>query len=416
MVARNAVGRTFMEAPPQVNLRRWCSPDQNLSIASKRVATVGKLSEADCEIHLVALTGEQLWERGLRLYEMEEYGDAEAAFRAGLDLDPLSPLLHSYLALCLCQQGLPEAAERSARRAVALDESFSGGFYALGLISLVNDKPRLALDALERCLELSPQNVRALSLTAQALLHTEQWQPALARALEALALDEDCVEAIEAYAIAQRALGEFGTAQELLLRYLAAHPGELAVVEQLGWVALELSDWGVALDCFWRAKIPEGVLETQRRQLPLFQWLMRTPRWLPTLAFLSGIGFCYLYPPLILPALGVGFVLVSLRPACNALLWWRRAPVAAVEKAECLSCAFFGLLACCAGLAGKAFLSGILVMAALGCQTGRTPALLMVAGMLGLAWGSLWHPELWGYFNIAFLPVIFLLTLIRWRE
>lgn len=331
-------------------------------------------------------------------------------------MEPSSPQLHSYLALCLCQQGFLESAERSARRAVDLEETFSGGWYALGLVSLASDKPRLALESLQRCLELSQHHVPALCLTAQVLLYTEQWEPALSRALEALHLDGNCVEAMEVYAVAQRQLGEFEAAQELLLRFVSSHPDELSVVEQLGWVALEQSNWGVALDCFWRAQVKEGVLETQRRQLPVFQWLERIPRWLPSLCLLAGLGVCYFYPGLIVPTLGLGFAVVSLRPACNALLWWRRAPMGLVEKAECLTCATFAILALSAVLAGKAFLSGIMVMSAFRCKAALTPALLLVAGMLGLAWGSLSYPELWNYFNIAFLPVIFLLTLISWRE
>lgn len=291
------------------------------------------------------MTLEQLFERARHLYELKEYGDAEAAVRAGLDLGPDFAPFHAILAMCLYFRGEWDMAEASGLRAVQLDPEFDRGYYALGVIFLSQDKPRLALQALERCLELAPQDVLAHAMTAHVLLYTEQWKPALARALEALSLDEDCTPAMEAYAVAQRALGEFAAAEELLVRFTTAHPNELGVVEQLGWVALERSNWGVALDCFGRAEVKEGMLETRRRQMPLYQWLSRFPWWFRLIAFWAGLGLCYFYPILVSPMLGLGFGLVSLRPLSSGYLWWRKVPLSRLEKAEFLICLGLGLVA-----------------------------------------------------------------------
>jgi Tfp pilus assembly protein PilF len=359
------------------------------------------------------LTVEQLWERGLRLYEMRQYGDAEVALRAALDLSPRSAILHSYLSLCLCQRGELAEAERSARRAVRFEPSCPGSHYALGVVSLHSDKPRLALEALERCIALDPKNQQALVLTAQVLLHTEQWEPALARAVEALSLDEDAVGAVEAYAVAQRALGDLEAAEGMLSRFLARHPDALEVQEQLGWVALDQQNWAVALDSFQRSGATEGVLETLRRQLPLYAWLVRVPRWLPWLALYAAFGLCYLYPFLALPLLGLGFFFVCLRPACNAVLWWRRAPLGPLERWECVTCAVFALLALTGVYSGRACVSGLLLMTGMGCHVGRVVAWSLSFAMVALAWGSLWSDGLWECFEIALFPVILLLGWIR---
>lgn len=361
------------------------------------------------------MTFEQIYERASQLYELKEYGDSEAATRAGLDLAPgFAPFYH-ILALCLYHREEWEAAEAAGLRAVALDPELHRGYYSLGLIYLSQDKPRLALQALDNCLRLAPEDALAHALTARVLLYTEQWQPALARALEALALDEHCGLAMNAYAEAQLALGEPEAAEELLVRFAAIHPEDLDVAEKLGWVALEQRNWGVALDCFALAGVKEGIFETMRRQLPLYRWLRWVPRWLPLAAALAGVGIGEIYPGYSLLMLATAFAFMALRPSCNGYLWWRKAPVGWVERSEFVVCALAGLIALSGGNAGRAFISGLLVLFALDCGEARPYAALLVAAMLSLVWGSMWEPILWLYFNRALFPVIFLLVLLRWR-
>ena len=364
-------------------------------------------------------------ELGEALYERMQYGDAEAAFRAALDAEPGHLVAQAYVALCLCHRQETTEAERTARQAVAWDDEFAWGHYVLGYVLMLQDKPRLALRSVERSLELNPSSPLAHALSSHLLSYVHKWEPALARAAEARALDPECSLGALAYAVAQRGLKDYEAAEECLIQYLMIHPDDPEVLEQLGWISLDQDKPRLALESFQRAKVHEGIMEARRRHYRAYRWLTRSPRWMRGLSLLLGLILGYLFPVLLLPLFTLGSALCSVRPLCNGLLWTRGQRLNWTERAETFSVLLFLTLAgvsAVAGfrgaepgeiLAGHALIANVLMLGALGCESGppRNSALLLVAGMLYLDWGGLWHPQWWQFWDTAFVPVVFMLTL-----
>ncbi len=358
---------------------------------------------------------------GLELFELEEFGDAEAAFRAAIDQDPSSGRAHAYLALCLYQRNELVAAEHTALHGINLDPDLGWAHYVLGVILMVTDRPRLALQSVERSLEFDSDEPLAYCLAASLYLDMERYEPALTRAAEALALAPDSALAVRLYSLAQRGLKDPLAAEQSLLQFLAKHPEEPEVWQQLGWVALELDDLNLAQEAFAKAGHRHGLNEAKRRGFPLYRWAASRPAWVPWLAFAMGFGLCLKFHELMLPFLMFGTVFWVLKPLCNLFLWIDRARLSWREQMESLlmlAMLAFGVYAHLQF--GRPFLeysllTALLTFRALNCEPGYGVGLgfLLTVAYLYLLWGGISNPTLRQFEQAATLPVLFMLILLH---
>lgn len=361
---------------------------------------------------------------GLELYELEEFGDAEAAFRAAIDRNPDSGRAHAYLALCLYHRHELAAAEQTALHSINLDPDLGWAHYVLGFILMVTDRPRLALQSVERSLELDPDEPMAYSLAASLYLEMERYEPALARATEGLAIAPDSALAVRVYSLAQRALKDPLAAEQRLLQFLAKCPEEPEVWQQLGWVALELDDLNLAEEAFRKAGHRHGLNEAKRRRFPLYRWAATRPAWVPWLAFALGLGLCLAEHALLLPFFLFATLFWVLKPLCNTFLWIGRAQLSWREQAEAVL--MLGILAF--GAYGQfqfgrpyleySLLTAILTFRALNCEPGHGVRLgfLLTLGYLYLLWGGIANPTLRQFESAAWFPMLFMLILLHRRS
>jgi Flp pilus assembly protein TadD len=95
--------------------------------------------------------------RGLALFRLGRYAEAEAAFARAVELAPQNPLYWSNLAGALRDQDkLGEAERLLLDEALRLDPELGVAHFNLGLVYLKADRPDLAARALSRALELLP--------------------------------------------------------------------------------------------------------------------------------------------------------------------------------------------------------------------------------------------------------------------
>ncbi|HEX2099661.1 MAG TPA: tetratricopeptide repeat protein [Candidatus Synoicihabitans sp.] len=95
---------------------------------------------------------------GLTLARAERTRDAEAAFRAGIALDPQLPELHYNYAALLAQRAAWDDAAAAFERFVALAPAQTTGYLALGQVRLAQQRPDAARAAWARGLAIAQQH------------------------------------------------------------------------------------------------------------------------------------------------------------------------------------------------------------------------------------------------------------------
>jgi tetratricopeptide (TPR) repeat protein len=152
------------------------------------------------------------------------------AFAAPAPAQEAAPLDSAYLYSVSLLEGLRGHWQRSTALLKLAAESDTGSAYLREeLVQRFQDlgmDPK-AVQTLERAAQAAPQDLQAQLRLAQAYLARQQWEPAKAAYLKALALapgDEEILRALGALALAR---GEDAEALDWLNRCLEAHPGSL---------------------------------------------------------------------------------------------------------------------------------------------------------------------------------------------
>ena len=206
--------------------------------------------------------------RGLALFHLGRYEEAEAAFARAAELELDNALYWSNLAGALRAQGRLQEAER-----ILLDEALPRdpllwvAHFNLGLVYLEVDRPDLAREALQRGLALAPPPERpevqaALAQTedpvrwlrlADLLLAHDEPQKALNALDEAERLGVNPQDVAIGRSSALIAIGELETAEALLQEMLAAGVEDARIYNNLGLVALQRGENERARDYFQQA-------------------------------------------------------------------------------------------------------------------------------------------------------------------
>jgi len=206
--------------------------------------------------------------RGLALFHLGRYEEAEAAFARAVELAPDNALYWSNRAGALRAQGRLQEAERLLLdQALPRDPALWMTHLNLGLVYLQADRPDLARQALHRALALAPppeqggvqatlaqtdDQARWLRLS-DLLLSNGEPEGALQALEQAEALGATPVDVVVGRSAALIALGRLEEAEALLQAALPGASQDARLYNNLGLVARQRGDTATARSFFERA-------------------------------------------------------------------------------------------------------------------------------------------------------------------
>jgi tetratricopeptide (TPR) repeat protein len=232
-----------------------------------------------------------LFQRGMALYDLRQYPEAEAQLRRALAHSPQHALAHAYLALSLLNQSTAasprleklQEALREARKAAASapDQAFS--LYVLAWACLTNDKENEALEAAQSGMRLEPEQAWGFWIHSAVYLGRSEWQSALRSAEAGLRLDPQHVGLLNNRSYALIMLDRLPEAEGSLRAVLALDPNSDTAHTHQGWLALYQNDRTAALGHFREAlrldpqseAARRGFLKAMQARNPLYNLLLR---------------------------------------------------------------------------------------------------------------------------------------------
>ncbi|MFQ5342409.1 MAG: tetratricopeptide repeat protein [Anaerolineae bacterium] len=224
--------------------------------------------------------------KGLALFYLERYAEAEAVFADLVERAPQEPLYWNNLAGALREQGELQEAERLLLdRVLAQDPDFPAAHLNLGIVYLRADRPDLAAQHLSAAARLLPpaQAAEAESLLSQTqeparwlrladlLLANGQPQGALNALDQAERLGAEPRDVAIGRSAALIHLGELDAAEQLLMQMLEARVEDARVYNNLGLIALQRGDEETARDHFQQAAELAPEWETPRQNLEMME-------------------------------------------------------------------------------------------------------------------------------------------------
>jgi hypothetical protein len=177
--------------PPDVNLRQYYDPaiaanEQDPIPRFLRAQTAPPFNEAleDVEraveiapgfVEAISLRAELLWnqsrQQGLESQLAQEFADrAMNDWGLALELDPSNTRTMVSRAQALSQGGSRQGKEE-ADKAIALDDTFPGAYYAQGLAEILRSRYAQAAEPLRKAIELNPYDVRYYELLAHTFVN-----------------------------------------------------------------------------------------------------------------------------------------------------------------------------------------------------------------------------------------------------
>ena len=182
-----------------------------------------------------------------------ELPQAVSAFEAAIELDPTCAAAHSGLALAFCAQAelraLPAAdaygrARTSALRALAMDESSSDAWTALGCVMFLAEWDWIGAErSLQRALELAPRHTQARLLYGRLLDAQYRLNEGLAMKLRALETDPFSASVHLAIALSYWNQRKYHEAIHWANKTLAVDPQHLLAREFLAGAYWKLGDF-----------------------------------------------------------------------------------------------------------------------------------------------------------------------------
>jgi Flp pilus assembly protein TadD len=224
--------------------------------------------------------------RGLALFHLGRYAEAEAAFARAIELAPQAPLYWNNLAGALREQDrLGEAERLLLDEALRLDPDLGVAHFNLGLVYLAADRPDLAAQALSRALALLPP---LQSAEVQAFLEQTGDPQRWLRFADLLLANGEAESALEALAQAEQqgaapldvavgrsaaliALEQLNQAEALLQAALLSAPEDARLYNNLGLIAQMRGQMEQAQALFIRAADLAPGWELPRQNLEALQ-------------------------------------------------------------------------------------------------------------------------------------------------
>ena len=222
-------------APP------WETEPAQRAAGEKALLLDGGLAEAHLSLALVMAYHERRW------------GDAEAAYRRGLELDPNYATGHHWYAFFLMTVGRYDEALDERRRALEIDPLTP--MLSVGLAELHNAmrRPDLALDAIKRTLERNPRFWAARLARGQALEQLGRHLEALQEFVEAERAAPDSVTVLSSVVSGLAATGQTREARRRVEEIERRARSTFFPAFELGLMRVALGDIDLAFDWLRRS-------------------------------------------------------------------------------------------------------------------------------------------------------------------
>jgi tetratricopeptide (TPR) repeat protein len=252
-------------------------------------------------------SADTLYERGLALYDLRKYPEAEGMLRKALVYEPGHAGAHAFLAFALLAQGhtTPAAtgrvdeALREAKRAIALQPDGGLGYAALGWTSLALRRPDEALRAAAQLLRLDAQSAEGWLLSAEGWFQKREWSKALQAAEGGLQVDPRSTGLLNQRSYALIMLGRATEARTSAELALASDPESQAAYVNRGWLAVLENKPEEALGHFRAAlrldplsePARQGFLAALQSRNPIYRGLVRYSLWARRLTHAEALSF-----------------------------------------------------------------------------------------------------------------------------
>jgi len=127
--------------------------------------------------------------RGAELLKKKQYADAEAEYRAAIQLDPQNADLHNSLGITLGRKGDWDGQIAEEREALRLNPNNDRAHVGLGVALSQKDDQEGAMAEYREALRLNPNNDQAHINLGNRLSHKKDWDGAIAEYREAIRLN-----------------------------------------------------------------------------------------------------------------------------------------------------------------------------------------------------------------------------------
>lgn len=228
---------------------------------------------------------------------------AEAEARLAIGADPNSSRAYSLLALAMIGQKKTAESLSAAAEAVRFAPGESFPHYVLAAARHHADDERPALSAIDRAIEIDPENGAYFELRGSIRLSLREWAEALEDADQALRLDPSSASARQIRAMALRSLGRGGEAESTIEGALSEDPENSSTFSTQGWLALDRGKPDEALAAFREALrldptndwARRGMVQALKARSLFYRWILAYFLWTTKLSskhstfFLIGV-------------------------------------------------------------------------------------------------------------------------------
>ncbi len=170
---------------------------------------------------------------GLRALDRQEWNEAAAQFRRGLDLEPDNAALRHRLGTALYMRGEHAAARAEFERILRASPEFARAHYSLGVLAAGEGRHAEAVQYFSTAVRHQPDYTEARLRWAASLRAMQRPGESLDQYERALAVNPANVEARLGQALALVQLRRYQDARDRLLEAVNAYPGERAFAHAL---------------------------------------------------------------------------------------------------------------------------------------------------------------------------------------
>lgn len=218
-------------------------------------------------------------QRGMVLLEQRRYAEASKYFREALASDPNDARLLFQLALCELSLQKPKEALELVERSIGAEPEQSGGHALRAYILVELRRPKEALESVAEALRLDPDSDFAFTARAAAYLSQNEWAKAEEAARAALALNPENDTAANQLSHSLRLQNRLDESAEQSEYMLTQDPDNADNHTTAGWVALQRGDHRKAEEHFLEAlridasseAARDGLKEAFRARSPFYR-------------------------------------------------------------------------------------------------------------------------------------------------
>jgi tetratricopeptide (TPR) repeat protein len=226
-------------------------------------------------------------QRASLLLEQGRVNDAIRELKTLLQLEPENAQALCLYGRCFFKKKDYEQGMEMIRSALRIHPLSSYCFYLLGFGYYRMDMHAAALENLERAISLSPHSAEYYGMSAHVLIAEKQFQQALDKANEGLALDAESINCLNARSIALNKLKRTDAAIQTMQDALAKDPENEMTHLTIGWNLLEKGDHNQAAVHFREAlrinpdneNARIGLKEALKSRIPPYKWLLSYSFW-----------------------------------------------------------------------------------------------------------------------------------------